>query len=75
MSLLARRKAAAAVFAGDAATRRSPDKGSSAGSPRPREVVQAIRRIRWPPTDAEIFVSHEMEAWERWKHAPEYYGN
>ena len=42
----------------------------------PVESISAIKRIKVmaKDLDAEIFPSHDMEPWLRWKHAPAYYG-
>jgi len=42
----------------------------------PVDCISALKRIKSMARqhDAEIFVSHEMEPWLRWKHAPESYG-
>jgi 4-pyridoxolactonase len=67
------------IFAGDAAyTQETLDKEIIGGFHLdPVKSIEAIRRIKEMARrhDAEIFVSHEMEAWDRWKHAPEHYGS
>ncbi len=42
----------------------------------PVDSISALKRIKAMAKkhDAEIFVSHEMEPWLTWKHAPEFYG-
>ena len=42
----------------------------------PVDCISALKRIKSMARqhDAEIFVSHEMEPWLRWKHAPDFYG-
>jgi 4-pyridoxolactonase len=66
------------IFAGDAAyTQETLDRMIIGGFHLdPTESISALKRIKAVAKehDAEIFVSHEMEAWLRWKHAPEFYG-
>jgi 4-pyridoxolactonase len=66
------------IFAGDAVyTQETLDKEIIGGFHLdPVKSIEAIRRIKEMARqhDAEIFVSHEMAAWESWKHAPESYG-
>jgi 4-pyridoxolactonase len=67
------------IFAGDAVyTQETLDKEIIGGFHLdPVKSIEAIRRIKEMARqhDAEIFVSHEMAAWERWQHAPEHYGD
>ena len=66
------------IFAGDAVyTQETLDKEIIGGFHLdPVDSVAAIKRIKEMARqhDADIFVSHEMESWEQWQHAPDYYG-
>jgi len=66
------------IFAGDAAySQETLDREIIGGFHLdPVKSIEAIRRIKEMARthDAEIFVSHEMAAWDSWKHAPEFYG-
>jgi 4-pyridoxolactonase len=66
------------IFTGDAVyTQETLDKEIIGGFHLdPVGSIEAIRRIKEMARqhDAEIFMSHEMAAWESWKHAPESYG-
>ena len=66
------------IFAGDAVyTQETLDKEIIGGFHfDPVQSIEAIRHIKEMARqyDAEIFPSHEMETWETWKHAPEFYG-
>ena len=66
------------IFAGDAAyTYETLDRMIIGGFHLdPVASVSALRRIKATARrhDAEIFVSHEMEPWLKWQHAPEFYG-
>jgi 4-pyridoxolactonase len=66
------------IFAGDAVyTQETLDREIIGGFHLdPVKSIEAIRRIKEMARqhDAEIFVSHEMAAWESWKHAPDFYG-
>lgn len=66
------------IFTGDAVyTQETLDKEIIGGFHLdPVKSIEAIRRIKEMARqhDAEIFVSHEMEAWDRWQHAPDFYG-
>ncbi len=66
------------IFAGDAAyTYETLDRMIIGGFHLdPIDSISALKRIKQVAKDhdAEIFVSHEMEPWLKWKHAPEFYG-
>ena len=66
------------IFAGDAAyTHETLERMIIGGFHLdPVDSISALRRIKAMAKrhDAEIFVSHEMEPWREWKHAPEFYG-
>lgn len=66
------------IFAGDAAyTHETLERMIIGGFHLdPVDSISALRRIKATARKhgAEIFVSHEMEAWDGWKHAPEFYG-
>jgi 4-pyridoxolactonase len=66
------------IFAGDAVyTQETLDKEIIGGFHFDTvQSIAAIKRIKEMARkhDAEIFVSHEMEPWEQWKHAPDHYG-
>ena len=66
------------IFAGDAAyTYETLDRMIIGGFHLdPIDSISALKRIKAVAKqhDAEIFPSHEMEPWLKWKHAPEFYG-
>ncbi len=66
------------IFAGDAAyTYETLDRMIIGGFHLdPIGSISALKRIKAVAKqhDAEIFPSHEMEPWLKWKHAPEFYG-
>jgi 4-pyridoxolactonase len=66
------------IFAGDAAyTNETLERMIIGGFHLdPTDSISALKRIKAEARkhDAEIFVSHDMEPWLSWKHAPEFYG-
>ncbi|MEI7745375.1 MAG: N-acyl homoserine lactonase family protein, partial [Chloroflexota bacterium] len=68
----------AMIFAGDAAyTNETLERMIIGGFHLdPTESISALKRIKQvaKENEAEIFVSHDMEPWNSWKHAPEFYG-
>jgi len=66
------------IFCGDAVyTQETLDKEIIGGFHLdPIASIESIRHIKDMARlhDAEIFPSHEMESWETWNHAPEFYG-